>query len=1354
MSSNLDTLFVPVEVDALVINVEISGQGKPMATNFNLNTRTYSNLRDFTTPEPEPFSANFGKDGQPEKGIHLHWALPAGLRHGYDTEPNNPDSIQFPHLPNRWLLVRVTTTETNESSVKGWVLANDRWVDTNTPNSTPYIARDESKIFDNIQVRHIGQTFSLTEWVQQRGEQGLTPARPFLTALGLNDVTFTAYAPGARGTVSFHDDMAEVPNKSQQTYLVLGWYSESESDPLFGVPSAKDNLPVSGPIWEIDDGDPARKIVRPFQWSVLIGNEAPPTKTILQGTVYDVIWDTTNNNPASKNYPYKPQNYPDRVSENVNVAVGNTFAEALAVLIRQKAKDAGATATDAALEGKLLEAFQYNLLEKFDSIGGAARTSMEIHDRSFGKAAVNTYWVLADDSSPTTDRLSPIAPKLTPEQRQQLAALATASRQQLAALNRAQRQLDIARQRSRGLQWQLYAYWFQFYQFLAKNGGGLTDPSPLDHPDPANDNALGVALALLYKELVTNFDGEDSLPGRVRTQIQLVKNTNGDVETAKQTLEQTLQQIQTLTPDDKRRLKPTSIAPFWHPNDPVVLVTGLGRSDKFLPNDTLHCRRLTDLVTGLRVTYEGVPYLLSLARTDGSAATDRVKSIRDALPHFPTDFLPEGIGTLIEEGFVLDPVHSPSIARTAWNTTEETETAVTAIRQAIASTAPDTVVGTRPADFAAKLWEQPWIPLYLDWQTAYHFTYQKQGQHFKKDLVTGNYSINFTDWQFDRDDDYHWTGGAIDPDAVSSYQGRTFFTPAAHFTFMERLKQYVETHHDPNNPNDRLLENAEKLLEQLEQWDILSQSLGGLGSFLGLHDTRLHNAPPKQENDPTGYYNNPSLGLPKNFDTRLTPLLEDPLDPGSFPALEAGAPYDHPDQSQDYPPPVFFPSRAGYLEITKIRVTDTFGATQELIGANGNQTGNSISFQPILPDSLAADSQNPTRFIRLAPRVLQPSRLMFRYIDAGDDQKDTALEADASPICGWVLPNHIDVALSVYSAAGILLGEVIYTEPKVIWRPAPNNPREAPPIDPENRPSVDNGHLQNFLCQLITLSPHTFSAFIQTIDETLWTIDPLGVRDDRNLAVLIGRPLAIVRANLQLQLQGEPYADQCYAQMFTYDTQTEQYRLSPRDGGLSELSFPVKLGHPDLRDDGLIGYFQGTDYTKFNAIHKIDPLPQNQTFIQYIGDPIPGNGNTDRANYLYLKPTTEKPAPTPGTFDTTHSEYVTLLFDPRGHVHAITGILPVKILEFPGEWVESALEQMYVTFNIGPIIRDPEAARIPRPAETKGTWNWIQATGTETGNWQTDPANYEGETPRVSLETYSMQEGWLKFTPLNPQDLR
>ncbi|HZO25856.1 MAG TPA: hypothetical protein VFH48_07670, partial [Chloroflexota bacterium] len=105
-----------------------------------------------------------------------------------------------------------------------------------------------------------------------------------------------------------------------------------------------------------------------------------------------------------------------------------------------------------------------------------------------------------------------------------------------------------------------------------------------------------------------------------------------------------------------------------------------------------------------------------------------------------------------------------------------------------------------------------------------------------------------------------------------------------------------------------------------------------------------------------------------------------------------------------------------------------------------------------------------------------------------------------------------------------------------------------------------------------------FSDFLQVVDETLWSINPPGDRNDHDLAVLVGRPLAIVRAELSLKLSGLPVVNQDWWNLFTPDSidtddPTQPAQLAAIDGGVSSFQWPVRLGSHVLRDDGLIGYF-------------------------------------------------------------------------------------------------------------------------------------------------------------------------------------
>jgi hypothetical protein len=290
---------------------------------------------------------------------------------------------------------------------------------------------------------------------------------------------------------------------------------------------------------------------------------------------------------------------------------------------------------------------------------------------------------------------------------------------------------------------------------------------------------------------------------------------------------------------------------------------------------------------------------------------------------------------------------------------------------------------------------------------------------------------------------------------------------------------------------------------------------------------------------------------------------------------------------------------------------------------------------------------------------------------------------------------------------------------KVRWL---STPGAANPItDPSQ---ITNKHLSAaltpFTSGAIPNAPDAFRALYASIDETLWMIDPPGGRSDHDLAVLIGRPLALVRAQIQFELFGRPVTNQSWR-----DT------LQNLDADLTKGRFPIRLGSTELLDDGLIGYFTGDNYATFNAVH-----PSTTRTSPYVAPIAPGN-------YLTL----------PFDYPTYTTQNLSMLLDPRAKVHATTGILPTATAELPARFYTDALAQMAVTFRTGPVLTDPLTMRLPFPAEQNGAWNWIRRTGTGTtpADFEVDsivPANAQA---RLGDAPPHLVDGWLKFVPKPPQ---
>src|SRR5436189_2625343 len=97
------SLIVPVHLDAWVV---------PPGNTFNpvWYYASYDALSRFQSPVPDAFDPN--SVSSPTIGVHLHWALPDALTHGVKPAGDAKAPIQFPLVPNRWLVVRFETKST------------------------------------------------------------------------------------------------------------------------------------------------------------------------------------------------------------------------------------------------------------------------------------------------------------------------------------------------------------------------------------------------------------------------------------------------------------------------------------------------------------------------------------------------------------------------------------------------------------------------------------------------------------------------------------------------------------------------------------------------------------------------------------------------------------------------------------------------------------------------------------------------------------------------------------------------------------------------------------------------------------------------------------------------------------------------------------------------------------------------------------------------------------------------------------------------------------------------------------------------------------------------------------------
>jgi hypothetical protein len=1005
-----------------------------------------------------------------------------------------------------------------------------------------------------------------------------------------------------------------------------------------------------------------------LEWTVLGTTNPAPTLTVVHGLLYGLKWRTTSIPPRIDADPSK-----------LKVGLGYTAVDALAAIVAAMAGD-----HQAELETHL-EAFQYDYLQKLDDPDGSAQLEVLIRRAWFGATPGGTLWQIVPLSQGQASQkkldlsIVPPAPKLTPAQAQWLAAL-----------NVTQRQCDTARRLLRTMQWELFALWWKSNraQYVVPEQqhlgvdvtviqGWITD-------------ALNTTNGQSYTTVVAQQNTVDGLAG------QLPDPTSPDSIAAwskKIPAGGTVPLI----------LRPSALPAFFQPADPVLLIAGLDPPTNDMDDSgLLPCRSLDAAVTGVNVaTANGTTPVTS---TTGSLGT--------TIP-MPTGKFPAPIGdaikTLAIETFFVDPNNAACIVYNGLG-----PSASGTIASLIATISPPL-----PAPFAFVAWQQAWAPLFLQWQISWFPTTDSapsgplepssQGQWLAGSGGSqDNWAFLPSQWNFDGDDNvtargseyYQATGPGLynsTPTQAPTYVGRTFLTPQATLLLLSRLKKYVEQNKGTKG-DDPDLDRIEALIEQVGETRFLSQALSGFNASFIMRGL-THTLPPPPPYDAA--VGGENRGVP------MVALGDEDLSFGG------GTPF-------------FYPVRGGSFAFQRLMMVDSFGQVLDLIEANNNGGGGPATFLPILGAGLVPDSgsgiTDPTR-IKQAPRVVQPSRLQLRLLDAADDTKEVFYAAGANPVCGWLLPNHLDSSIAVYDVGGNPLGEllVLATQagPAVEWLPAPDV--EDPITDPANIP---NPHLSAALSAFTARSGGipmdqrvaAFRALYKSIDETLWMVDPIGGQADHDLAVLIGRPLAVVRAQVQFELFGQPAYNQSWR-----DT------LQNLDGGLTGFSFPIKLGSVELLDDGVIGYFTGDTYTTFNAVH-----PSKKFTSPYVAPIGPGN-------YLSL----------PFNYPNYTTQNLTMLLDPRGTVHATTGLLPTASMKLPPQFYTAALAQMAVTFRIGPVLTGPTTIRLPYPGERHGTWVWVRRTGTGATDWETDtiiPANAQA---RLADAPPHLIDGWMKFTPEN-----
>ncbi|MFF2923321.1 hypothetical protein ACFVTP_13110 [Streptomyces celluloflavus] len=607
-------------------------------------------------------------------------------------------------------------------------------------------------------------------------------------------------------------------------------------------------------------------------------------------------------------------------------------------------------------------------------------------------------------------------------------------------------------------------------------------------------------------------------------------------------------------------------------------------------------------------------------------------------------------------------------------------------------------------------WHQPWKPLLYQWQITH-------------------WPVPYGDpknpnWTFDGGH-YQWTRG--DAEASRSVSGRRFLVPLPPYILSKQLKQYA-TDHPVAHPQD-----FTKAIEEAADLDLLSQRTDGLTDTFACRDAAPNVSPTSEISD----------------------LIAE-----EFQYLPAPGPLPDGSKWQDSG---FTQLRAGQIAMARLSIIDEFGQTLDYL-----LIGDAHYLAPVRADSLTpgtrlADDKLTDRLVQLPPRLLQPARLRFDFIDAHKDNQLADLTAKTSPVCAWIIPNYVDRSLLCYAPTGEALGEACLrntpgtdTDTEIVsWRPLPDSTTHT--VEDLKTPYP---HLHGFITGLAETGSKAFTALLSTTDLALAGISTYNPYGDDVLGTLLGRPLALIRARLRFELEGPPLADPGWQYALNWNDDLIDWPKHIENPGpqMAHLNYrwPLRLGNPGQLGDGLIGYFTEADYKHFYAVTK----PGTDDPEKYIA-PI------DDTTWPHLRA------------NSTDALHLTLLADPQAPVHTTTDILPVTELCLPSRFTRTAMAALRIALRLSPVLTTTrpiptpdhqsgahrarstrrsrtspataltEALALPHPTTPQGTWDWAELIATTTSNdptWQQHPVTPADQSARMDEDGPTIRTGYLRLT--------
>ncbi len=630
-------------------------------------------------------------------------------------------------------------------------------------------------------------------------------------------------------------------------------------------------------------------------------------------------------------------------------------------------------------------------------------------------------------------------------------------------------------------------------------------------------------------------------------------------------------------------------------------------------------------------------------------------------------------------------------------------------------------------DYAINLWQQqPWTPLFSQWQiqqfpeTVSSAAITANLTNYHANFITDNYRIALND------NSYSLPSAAVDLQLKQQHQinlseqantinGRSLLPFSLEKVLTQHLKTYLDDDNDSSQDATQTISTALNIMEQT--------------SFACLQLTDFHQQLLMADPNNILPINSPNrFTASGGVDSSLSEQVKEKLKDQYFitPAAQQR----------------FMPIKNGVSKLSRLRIVDTFGRfkeinTDEVIRCQHAQIGNT-TYSP--------------------PRLLQPSRLAFRWYN----QQDEASQLH-NPICGWINYNSFNDSLVIYNMQGEWLGQIdsdcqwtdmlgqaqsfsminqtslqrmvlkilsfsennqvnyqsfmaasdnnhqlwtLLHQQKILTRIGEAMVEVIIPFNQDDWQSVEQTSLSyqallDILANARIGQNNSLTAFTTPLQQAMDYIAP-ELTENVQLTTT-SKPLAILEATIDLQLAGDGEINKSWPAL-NYDLS----HAGRSDREFRQVKFPIKLGEFNNLDDGLVAYWTLS----------ADPLPDQAWSSERLSEKacfpqsdVSDSQYIDAADFDPQQVNYIDQNESQGIANLTQSindEPIKLLMliDPEARVHATTGILPGQDLTLDANLYNNALANIQNNYFAAPLLTPNNKLSLPLPNDE--LWCWQQ----------------------------------------------